>query len=152
MIINVDFDGTCVTHEYHQIGKSIGAEPILRELTKRDHLLILFTMRSGKELQDAVSWFNENNIPLYGINTNPTQLRWTTSPKSYADYMIDDSAIGTPLTKRPLEFNREDFLEKYGDSPFLSPTQLNGKCYYEVARPYVDWEKMTELLIKLKLL
>lgn len=29
--------------------------------------------------------------------SNPTQINWTTSPKSYAELMIDDSALGCPL-------------------------------------------------------
>lgn len=44
MYIAVDFDGTCVTHAYPQIGKEIGAAPVLRYLAQK-HMLILFTMR-----------------------------------------------------------------------------------------------------------
>ena len=40
-------------------------------------------------------WFEENNIPLYGINRNPNQ-DWTDSPKVYADLYIDDLALGVP--------------------------------------------------------
>lgn len=32
MIIAVDFDGTCVTHEFPRVGKDIGAVPVLKEL------------------------------------------------------------------------------------------------------------------------
>ena len=97
MIINIDFDGTATTHDYPLIGKDIGAQKVLKKLTDNGHQLILFTMRSGKELTDAINWFKQNNIPLYGIQTNPTQKNWTTSPKSYAELMIDDSALGCPL-------------------------------------------------------
>lgn len=97
MYIAIDFDGTCVTHEYPNIGKDIGAIPVLQQLVKDGHKLILYTMRSGKELDDAVQWFNTNNIPLYGINENPSQKRWTTSPKIFAHIYIDDAAIGAPL-------------------------------------------------------
>lgn len=97
MDICVDFDGTCVTHEYPDVGKSIGAEEVLRDLVKIGHNLILFTMRSGDKLDDAVRWFEENGIKLYGINVNPTQGRWTDSPKAYAHLYIDDAALGTPL-------------------------------------------------------
>ena len=54
MKIGIDFDGTCVTHEYPKIGKDIGAVPVLKELVEKGHKLILNTMRSGKELEDAV--------------------------------------------------------------------------------------------------
>lgn len=113
--INIDFDGTCVTHCFPDLGKEIGAAPVLKQLTDNGHQLILFTMRSdnnslpvysddpditiekGDFLKQAVGWFTAHNIPLYGIQENPTQKAWTTSPKSYASYMIDDSAIGCPL-------------------------------------------------------
>lgn len=97
LIICVDFDGTCVTHEYPDIGKEIGATEVLKELINKGHKIILFTMRSGKELQDAVDWFRERNIPLFGINMNPEQYIWTSSPKPYAHLYIDDAAFGCPI-------------------------------------------------------
>jgi hypothetical protein len=115
LTINIDFDGTCTTHEFPLIGKEIGAIPVLKRLVLDGHKLILFTMRgdrlvknptghpdiqdvTGLFLTDAINWFKKNEIPLYGIQTNPTQKNWTNSPKSYAHLMIDDSALGCPLT------------------------------------------------------
>jgi hydroxymethylpyrimidine pyrophosphatase-like HAD family hydrolase len=46
MIIAIDFDGTCVTHEYPKVGREIGASKVLKELVDSGHQLILFTMRS----------------------------------------------------------------------------------------------------------
>lgn len=101
LIFNIDFDGTCVTHEFPEIGKDIGAVPVLKALVGNGHKLILFTMRSDTPerayLTEAVNWFTSNGIPLYGINTNPTQSRWTSSPKSFANVTIDDSALGCPV-------------------------------------------------------
>jgi hypothetical protein len=97
MVIAVDFDGTCVTHDYPNVGKDIGAVPILKNLVRDGHQLILWTMRSGIQLEDAVRWFSLNEIPLYGIQTNPTQKSWTDSPKAYANIYIDDAALGAPL-------------------------------------------------------
>jgi hypothetical protein len=97
MYIAVDFDGTCVTHDYPRVGKDIGAVPVLKKLTDSGHLLILNTMRSGRELDDAVQWFIDNDIPLYGVNESPTQKSWTASPKVYANLYIDDAAHGCPL-------------------------------------------------------
>ena len=97
MFIAIDFDGTCVTHDYPKVGKDIGAVPVLKKLTDSGHQLILNTMRSGKELDDAVQWFIDNDIPLYGVNENPTQKSWTASPKVYAHLYIDDAALGCPL-------------------------------------------------------
>lgn len=135
MDINCDFDGTCTTHSFPEIGKDIGAVPVLKRLVEEGHRLILFTMRSnvtdntgfseevptvlnGNFLDEAVQWFKDNNIPLYGIQTNPTQHTWTTSPKSYGQLMIDDSALGCPL--------------KYD-------ARLS-------QRPFVDWEQVEKWL------
>lgn len=97
MYIAVDFDGTCVTHEYPKVGKDIGAVPVLKKLTDNGHKIILNTMRSGKELADAIKWFIDNDIPLFGANENPTQKSWTDSPKVHANIYIDDCGIGCPL-------------------------------------------------------
>ena len=97
MYICVDFDGTCVSNEYPKVGKDIGSVPVLRKLVENKHDLILFTMRSGRELNDAIRWFNSNGLPLFGINVNPTQHKWTDSPKAYGHLYIDDAALGAPL-------------------------------------------------------
>lgn len=113
MIIAIDFDGTCVTHEFPKVGRDINAVPVLKALADKGHQLILWTMRSdaedpesqdmtihcesGKYLTDAVKWFAANEIPLWGINSNPDQTSWTSSPKAYAQLYIDDAAFGAPL-------------------------------------------------------
>ena len=120
MYIAIDFDGTCVTHDYPRIGKEIGATKVLKRLVGAGHKLILNTMRSDKELQDAVNWFKKNGIELYGVNENPTQKRWTNSPKVYAHMYIDDAALGCPLINAPELSNR----------------------------PFVDWDSIDRQLIQ----
>ena len=110
MYIAIDFDGTCVTHDYPRIGKEIGATKVLKRLVEAGHKLILNTMRSDKELQDAVNWFKKNGIELYGVNENPTQKRWTNSPKVYAHMYIDDAALGCPLINAP-ELSDRQFVD-----------------------------------------
>lgn len=130
MDILIDFDGTCVMHEYPKVGRDIGAVPVLKKLVNNGHNLILFTMRSDNRgvspvtdkvesggLSDAVKWFKENDIPLYGIQTNPTQKNWTSSPKAYGQLIIDDIGIGCPLVYPGLNM-----------------------------RPYVDWVKVEAML------
>ena len=97
MNIAIDFDGTCVTHEYPNIGEDIGAESVLRVLIAKGHNLILNTMRSGDKLNDAINWFKIRNIPLFGVGKHPTQDTWTSSNKAYADIYIDDSNINAPM-------------------------------------------------------
>jgi hypothetical protein len=126
MIIAVDFDGTCVTHEFPRIGSSIGAEYVLHRLTRHGHQLILWTVRSGDHLNDAVRWFEHRNIPLFGVNKNPMQYKWSNSPKAFAQLYIDDAAAGTPLV------HPED----------RSPEAQNN-------RHHVDWERMETILTNL---
>lgn len=96
-IIGIDFDGTCVTDLYPYVGNNIGAASVLRKLADKN-LLILYTVRDGKYLQDAVDWFRYNHIDLYSVNYNPEPV--SSSPKLYCDYYIDDRNIGTPLTDK----------------------------------------------------
>lgn len=96
-IIGIDFDGTCVTDLYPYVGNNIGAASVLRKLADKN-LLILYTVRDGKYLQDAVDWFKYNHINLYSVNYNPEPV--SSSPKVYCDYYIDDRNIGTPLTDK----------------------------------------------------
>lgn len=113
MIIAIDFDGTVVSHDYPAVGKDIGSVAILKQLLEKDHELILFTMRSGIGLQDAISWFKENDIRLYDVQYNPTQTQWTASNKCYAQLYIDDAALGCPLKIDETISNREfvDWIE-----------------------------------------
>ena len=117
MIIALDFDGTVVTHEYPYVGEDIGAVPVLKELTAAGHQLILFTMRSGKLLDEALAWFERNGIELYAVNENPEQKSWTSSVKVHANIYIDDCALGCPI--------------RFEDG---------------VRRPFVDWQKVREIL------
>ena len=117
MIIARDFDGTVVTHEYPYVGEDIGAVPVLKELTAAGHQLILFTMRSGKLLDEALAWFERNGIELFAVNENPEQKSWTSSVKVHANIYIDDCALGCPI--------------RFEDG---------------VRRPFVDWQKVREIL------
>lgn len=102
--IVLDFDGTVVKHRYPAVGEDVGAVPVLQKLIKNGHHLLLSTMRSHDSegvdtLQPAIDWFKERNIPLYGINENPSQKSWTSSSKVYGNIYIDDAALGAPLKK-----------------------------------------------------
>lgn len=132
--IVIDFDGTCVTHAFPAVGAAIGAASVLRALVSDGHMLLLSTMRcdhgsirptsddpnilqeGGSYLTDALGWFKENDIPLYGVQSCPGQQSWTKSPKCYGDLYIDDSALGIPLV------------------------------HSEDGKPYVDWRAVAEIL------
>ena len=143
MVIAIDFDGTCVTHDFPLIGNDIGAVPILKDLVAEGHQLILWTMRSdgqeeqmldngykihsGDFLTQAVKWFEQNEIPLYAVQRNPQQDSWTTSNKCWAHLYIDDAALGCPLVTPDMYKNKK-----------LPPAS---------DRPFVDWAAVRSMLI-----
>lgn len=127
MTIILDFDGTCVTNDFPRIGKEIGAIPVLKRLQERGHKIVLFTARAddmdneffqGNFLTDAVNWFTENGIKLYGINNNPDNDDLGYTRKVTGDVVIDDMAIGAPLTTN----------------------------HHISAKPFIDWDNVEYIL------
>lgn len=95
--IAVDFDGTIVDHEYPKIGKEkLFAFRTLKELDKLGVRLILWTIRTGKELDEAVEFCRENGVEFYAVNKNYPEEVFddTASRKLNADIFIDDKNIG----------------------------------------------------------
>lgn len=96
--IAVDFDGTIVEHKYPEIGKEVMfALKTLRALQEQGHLLILWTYRSGKELDDAVEYCRRNGIVFYAVNASYPEEEFDEdydSRKIDADIFIDDRNIG----------------------------------------------------------
>lgn len=119
MYICVDFDGTIVDHRFPEIGIPVpDAIKWLKRIHNAGGKIILYTMRSdgkmmGTLLTDAVNYLRSEGVELFGVNKNPTQESWTSSPKAYGEIYIDDAAFGCPLIK-PKGF----------------------------ARPCVDWKKV----------
>ena len=97
MRIAVDFDGTIVEHAYPAIGKvRLFAFETLRMLQK-EHQLILWTYRSGKELDEAVEFCRKNGVEFYAVNKNyPEEIyeEGVVSRKIDADIYIDDKNLG----------------------------------------------------------
>lgn len=101
-IIAVNFDGTIVSHMYPKIGiENPNAIRVLKKLIEQGHQLILWTMRSGEPLNEAVAFCEERGISFLGVNSNPDQSSWTDSPKQYAHLYIDDAALGCPTQFDP---------------------------------------------------
>lgn len=99
MKIAIDFDGTIVEHCYPEIGKEIPfAVVTLKQLIKEGHLLVLWSVREGDLLTEAVEWCNERGIEFYAVNSdNPKEEIDTTnraSRKLKVDMFIDDRNIG----------------------------------------------------------
>ncbi len=113
-VVAVDFDGTCVAHSYPDVGQDIGAVPVLQKLVEKGYMLMLWTMRGSvphlkkETLKEAVQWFADNDLPLWGVNHNPEQKRtgWSDSSKQHANFYIDDAALGAPLKFDPAMSDR----------------------------------------------
>jgi hypothetical protein len=121
MYICVDFDGTIVDHQYPAIGPPVphAIEWLLRwqELGAK---IILFTMRDngdlmGDVLTQAVEYLADKGVKLHGVNHNPNQSSWTTSPKAHGHIYIDDSAYGCPLIQP------EGFVRDCADWSVIGP-------------------------------
>lgn len=157
MIILVDFDGTIIPQlPYNGICDiDTGAERVLKRLVSSGHLLVLWTCRNeSKEnpynyvngiyrgkgdtcLDEAVRWFRERNIPLYGINEVPGEkCKVGCSRKPLGDLLIDDTALGTPLT--------------YGEVNYTSID--TGKLIKGYKTFCVDWGAMEALLTSMKVI
>lgn len=98
MIIAVDFDGTIVTHAYPRIGKPIPfAIDTLKRLQQEDHhQLILWTVREGELLEEAVEYCRSKGLEFYAVNTNfPEETAEYHGPRKLtADLWIDDRNLG----------------------------------------------------------
>ena len=102
MIILVGFDATIVKHEYPAFGAPVPfAIQTLRDLQQQGHQLILYTVRDGVELQQAVDYCAYQGVRFWGINQNPEQATWNESPKVHGDLCIDDRNLGCPLIVPP---------------------------------------------------
>lgn len=99
MYVAIDFDGTMVTHAYPKLGEPLDfAIETVHKLMKEGHKIILYTMRSGERLQEAVDYLEGEGIVLWAVNENSSQKYWTESPKIHADLVIDNRSLGCPLT------------------------------------------------------
>lgn len=100
MVIAVDFDGTIVKHKYPEIGKEIPfAIGCLRLLQQKGHKIILWTYRSGTELDKAIEFCEERGLYFNAVNNNYENEEFDNSysRKIYADIYIDDrSLMGIP--------------------------------------------------------
>ena len=99
MVIAVDFDGTIVEHRYPAIGKERPfAVETLRMLQRDGHQLILWSVREGELLDEAVQWCHDRGLDFYAVNRDyPEELRENNnhySRKLKVDLFIDDRNIG----------------------------------------------------------
>lgn len=127
MIIAVDFDGTIVEHKYPAIGKELPfAIETLKKLQKENHRLILWTVREGELLDDAVNFCKERGVEFFAVNRDYPEEKIENnnhfSRKLKADIWIDDRNLGGlpdwgtiyEMIHHKLTF--EDIYRNFGDS------------------------------------
>ncbi len=100
MTIAIDFDGTIVEHRYPEIGPELPfAVDTLKMLIADNHKLILWSVREGKLLEDAVNWCRERGIEFYAVNKdfpeeNEKLNQHYARKLSSVDVWIDDRNLG----------------------------------------------------------
>ena len=98
MTIAVDFDGTIVEHRYPKIGEEIPfATDTLKIWALERHKLILWTVREGELLEEAIEWCRQRGVFFYSVNKDyPEEEKSHNgfSRKLKADLFIDDRNLG----------------------------------------------------------
>lgn len=126
MIIAVDFDGTIVENRYPEIGKEMPfAIEVLKKLQNERHRLILWTVREGKLLNEAVEFCKARGLEFYAVNRDyPEEEKERNnhfSRKLKADLWIDDRNLGglpdwgTIYEMVHHKLTYEDLMRKYED-------------------------------------
>ena len=130
MIIAVDFDGTIVEHKYPEIGEEIPfATETLKMLIRDHHRLILWSVREGKLLDDAVEWCRQHGVEFYAVNRDYPEEVSNGNPhfsrKLKVDMFIDDRNLG----------GLPDWGTIYR---MISHRRSWNKLLYEASRSYLD--------------
>lgn len=99
MLIAVDFDGTIVEHRYPEIGpEKPFAIDTLKMLIRDRHQLILWSVREGRLLEEAIVWCRERGVEFWAVNRDFPEEDITRnenfSRKLRVDLFIDDRNLG----------------------------------------------------------
>jgi hydroxymethylpyrimidine pyrophosphatase-like HAD family hydrolase len=97
-ILALDFDGTLVEHRYPYIGElKVKTLEYVKEKQSKGWKVILWTCRSGEELEEAIKFCNDLGLTLDAVNDNIEDVKnsgWEEfSPKVFADIYLDDRCI-----------------------------------------------------------
>ena len=124
MLIAVDFDGTIVEHKYPAIGKELPfAIETLKKLQSERHKLILWSVREGQLLDDAIAFCRDRGLEFYAVNLDyPEEEKGQNnhfSRKLKVDLFIDDRNLGGlpdwgmiyEMVSKRLSY--EDLMRKY---------------------------------------
>lgn len=140
MIIAIDFDGTIVEHRYPSIGKELPfAIDTLKKLQEEGHRLILWSVREGRLLDEAVEFCRERGLEFYAVNRDyPEEEKERNnhfSRKLKADLWIDDRNLGglpdwgTIYEMVHYRLTYEDLMRRYESS--FEDEQTNKKGFFQ---------------------
>jgi len=141
MVIAVDFDGTIVEDRYPEIGEERPfATEVLRKFIQKRHKLVLWTVRNGKLLDEALKWCEERGVQFYAVNSDSPEMMKEERSKyhSYklnADVFIDDKNVsGLPTWTEIYE------IVEHGKSyAQIIRHQTKKELQPEDERPYPSW-------------
>ena len=93
-IYAIDFDGTLAITKYPVIIKpNKRIVRLVKQLKRNGNKIILWTCRSGENLNNAVKWCAEQGLVFDAVNENLPEeaTKWNSDPRKIgADYFIDD--------------------------------------------------------------
>ena len=132
MIIAVDFDGTIVEHQYPHIGKEKPfAIATLKQLQNEGHRIVLWTVREGELLQQAIEFCQERGLEFYTVNANFSDEHSEEpgySRKIKADIFIDDRNLGG---LPDWETIYEMVHNRWGYNPYLNKRESEKRAFWK---------------------
>ena len=97
-IYAIDFDGTIVEDAFPEIGElKADAKAFINKVRENGDKWILWTVRTGDMLKEAIRFLDDNGILPDTVNHNvPEAIEFLgeDSRKVYADFYIDDKSSG----------------------------------------------------------
>ncbi len=140
MLIGVDFDGTLTRGDvkFPGIGSDAGGCPWLNMVGGHPRVeLVLWTMREGAPLAEAILWCGERGVEFTEVNGH--EQNWATHEgivprKTFFDLLIDDAALGAYLTEP------KDAVELDRAGTRLFVVQVNSQ--------HIDWDEAGPALVR----
>lgn len=114
-IIAVDFDGTLCSNAWPYIGSANHylMSILIRLRQNKGYKLILWTCRTGQQLEEAVAWCKERGLEFDAVNENLPEMIEAfggDTRKIVADYYLDDKSV-CALQLGTLAFEKEEVIQ-----------------------------------------
>ena len=124
-IYAIDFDGTICTNKWPEIGEPIQSTVnYILAIQEHGDQWILWTMRDGERLDEALKWLDQHGLHPDAVNDNLPQMKafYGNNPrKVFANYYIDDhNACGLILPPLPNRVKDDEVYETSGYAGHLA--------------------------------